>query len=169
MRSTFLATTTVFVLGLSAAALAAGGGGGGGAETTIRPAARPAAPAGDPNFVRAKAMIEARDYRGALPLLQQVVAKDSRNADAYNLMGYATRKSGDANGSLQYYNQALAIDPKHIGAHEYIGEAYLMLGRPQEAQQHLAKLDQLCVFGCNEQRMLKAAIADFKAGRKPTN
>ena len=48
-------------------------------------------------------MIEARDYKGALPLLQQVVAKDPRNADAYNLMGYATRKSGNPNGSLQYY------------------------------------------------------------------
>ena len=92
-----------------------------------------------------------------------------KNADAYNLMGYATRKSGNANGSLQYYNQALAIDPKHLGANEYIGEAYLQLDRPQEAQQHLARLDTLCTFGCTEYRMLKAAIADYKAGRKPTN
>ena len=61
-------------------------------------------------------MIEARDYRGALPLLQQVVAKEPKNADAYNLIGYATRKSGDPNGSLQYYNYALTLDPKHLGA-----------------------------------------------------
>ena len=52
-------------------------------------------------------MIEAKDYKGALPLLQQVVAKEPKNADAYNLMGYATRKSGNPNGSLQYYNHAL--------------------------------------------------------------
>ena len=114
-------------------------------------------------------MIEARNYEAALPLLQQVVAKDPRNADAYNLMGYATRKSGDANGSLQYYQQALAIDPRHIGAHEYIGEAYLMLDRPAEAEQHLARLDLLCVFGCTEYRMLKTAVANYKAGKKPTN
>ena len=114
-------------------------------------------------------MIEARNYSAAMPLLQQVVAKDSRNADAYNLMGYATRKSGDPNGSLQYYTQALQIDPKHLGAHEYIGEAYLMLDQPQQAEQHLARLDQLCVFGCTEYRTLKAAIANYKAGRKPTN
>ena len=43
-------------------------------------------------------MIEGRDYANALPLLQQVVAKDPKNADAYNLMGFATRKSGNANG-----------------------------------------------------------------------
>jgi tetratricopeptide (TPR) repeat protein len=98
-----------------------------------------------------------------------VVARDPQNADAYNLMGYATRKSGDANGSLRYYTTALQIDPKHLGAHEYIGEAYLMLDRPQEAQQHLARLDSLCLFGCSEYRMLKTAIANYKAGRKPTN
>ena len=128
-----------------------------------------AKPAGDPNYARARAMIEARDYRGAQPLLQQVVANNPRNADAYNLLGFATRKSGNPQGSLQYYTQALQIDPKHLGAHEYIGEAYLQLDRPQEAQQHLARLDSLCTFGCTEYRMLKAAIADYKAGRKPTN
>ena len=160
MRSTLLAAAAVLALGLTASAYAAGGGGGRDED---------AGTASDYYFNRAKGLIEAKDYKGAMAQLQQVVAKDPRNAMAYNLMGYATRKSGDANGSLQYYNQALSIDPKHLGAHEYIGEAYLMLGRPQEAEQHLAKLDQLCVFGCTEQRMLKAAIADFKAGRKPTN
>jgi predicted Zn-dependent protease len=138
-----------------------------GSDSTSTPAA--AKPAADPTFGRAKAMIEAKDYRGALPLLQQVVAKEPKNADAYNLIGYATRKSGDPNGSLQYYNYALTLDPKHLGANEYIGEAYLMLDRPKEAEQHLARLDSLCVFGCVEQRTLKAAIADYKVGKKPTN
>jgi tetratricopeptide (TPR) repeat protein len=150
------------IVGLSLSALAAGGGGGGGMDSV---SSKPV----DPNFAQAKAAIEARNYGAALPLLQQVVARDPRNADAYNLMGYATRKSGDANGSLRYYTTALQIDPKHLGAHEYIGEAYLMLDRPQEAEQHLARLDSLCLFGCSEYRMLKTAIANYKAGRKPTN
>ena len=136
-----------------------------GNDTSAPAAAKPA----DPTFGRAKAMIEAKDYRGALPLLQQVVAKEPKNADAYNLIGYATRKSGDPNGSLQYYNYALTLDPKHLGANEYIGEAYLMLDQMQQAEQHLARLDSLCVFGCVEQRTLKAAIANYKAGKKPTN
>src|SRR5215468_5853865 len=150
----------------ASASFAAGGGGGGGADTAA--SAFQSKPL-DPNFVRAKQMIEARDYKGALPLLQQVVAKDQRNADAYNLMGYAIRSSGDPNGSLQYYQQALAIDPRHIGAHEYIGEAYLMLNRPAEAEQHLARLDSLCIFGCSEYRMLKTAIANYKQGRRASN
>lgn len=149
------------VLCLSISAWAAGGGGGGMDNPPPKPA--------DPTYGQAKALIEARNYQAAMPLLQQVVAKDPANADAYTLMGYATRKSGDPNGSLRYYNQALSLDPKHIGAHEYIGEAYLMLGRPQEAEQHLARLDSICLFGCTEYRMLKAAIASYRAGQKPTN
>jgi len=159
----FLLSVAAMTLVFSTAALASGGGGGGESAGTS-----PAKPV-DPNFAQAKVAIEARSYAAAMPLLQQVVAKDPQNADAYNLMGYATRKSGDANGSLQYYTTALQIDPKHLGAHEYIGEAYLMLDRPQEAQQHLARLDSLCLFGCTEYRMLKTAIANYKAGRKPTN
>ena len=102
MRSTLLSAVATLSLALAATAHAAGGGGGGGESIGSTPS-KPT----DPNFARAKAMIDAKDYRNALPLLQQVVAKDAKNADAYNLMGYATRKSGDANGSLQYYNQAL--------------------------------------------------------------
>lgn len=161
MRSTLLSCVALCAFALSTAALAAGGGSGGLDSPQTKPS--------DPNYTRAKSMIEAKNYQGAMPLLKQVVAKDPKNADAYTLMGYATRKSGDPNGSLQYYNQALALDPKHIGAHEYIGEAYLMLGRPADAEQHLARLDSICVFGCTEYRMLKAAIADYKAGKKSTN
>jgi Flp pilus assembly protein TadD len=160
MRRTLILMTALVGLGASGA-LAMGG-------SSDKPAA-PAAAAVDPNFTSAKAMIEAKNYAGAMPLLQQVVAKDPKNAEAYNLMGFATRKSGDANGALQYYNTALGLDPKHLGANEYIGEAYLMLGKVKEAEQHLARLDSLCVFGCVEQRTLKQAIADFKAGKKPTN
>ena len=159
----FLLSVAATTLALSTAALAAGGGGGGGDSVGT-----PSKPV-DPAFAQAKGAIEARNYAAALPLLQQVVARDPQNADAYNLMGYATRKSGDANGSLRYYTTALQIDPKHLGAHEYIGEAYLMLDRPQEAEQHLARLDSLCLFGCSEYRMLKTAVANYKAGRKPTN
>lgn len=163
MRAILIAGIAWLALASLGPALAAGNGGGGagGHEQDTKPV--------DPNFTRAKAMIEARDYKGAMPLLQQVVAANPKDADAYTLMGYATRKSGDANGSLQYYTRALALDPKSLGAHEYIGEAYLQLDRLGEAEQHLARLDSICVFGCSEYRMLRAVITDYKAGRKPTN
>jgi tetratricopeptide (TPR) repeat protein len=158
MRSILAVSVASLVLCLSSVAHAAGGGGGG-----MVPALA------DPDFVTAKNLIDKRNYRDAFPLLQRVVTKDPNNADAYVLMGYAVRKSGDANASLQFYNQALSLDPKHIGAHEYIGEAYLMLDRPQEAEQHLARLNSICLFGCTEYKMLKTAVANYKAGQKPTN
>jgi tetratricopeptide (TPR) repeat protein len=158
MRSILATSIVSLVLGLSTGAHASGGGGGG-----MTPALA------DPDFVTAKNLIDKRNYRDAFPLLQRVVAKDPNNADAYVLMGYAVRKSGDPNASLQFYNQALGLDPKHIGAHEYIGEAYLMLDRPQEAEQHLARLNSICLFGCTEYKMLKTAVANYKAGQKPTN
>lgn len=158
MRSVLAVSAASFVLGLSAVAHAAGGGSGGMAPTLA-----------DADFVQAKNLIDKRNYRDAFPLLQRVVARAPSNADAFVLMGYAVRKSGDPNASLQFYNQALALDPKHIGAHEYIGEAYLMLDRPQEAEQHLARLNSICLFGCTEYKMLKTAVANYKAGQTPTN
>lgn len=151
---------------LAALAIAASAGGALAMGNDSQPSATAS---GDPDYGRAKAMIEAKKYGEAIPVLQQVVAKNPKNADAYNLLGFATRKSGNPQGSLQYYTTALQIDPKHLGANEYIGEAYLMLDQPQQAEQHLARLDQLCVFGCAEYRELKAAIANYKAGKKPTN
>ena len=160
MRPTVFASFAALVLGVVPPVLAAGG-----ADPPKVEAAKPA----DPAYTQAKAMIEQKNYAGAIPLLQDVVQRDPRNADAYNLLGYATRASGNPQGSLQYYTQALAIDARHLGAHEYLGEAYLMLDRPAEAEQMLARLDSMCVFGCAEYRMLKTAIANYKQGRKPTN
>jgi tetratricopeptide (TPR) repeat protein len=71
--------------------------------------------------------IDAKEYARAIPMLEEVVTRLPDNADAYNWLAYATRKNGDPAASIPLYQKALAIDPKHRGAHEYIGEAYLML------------------------------------------
>lgn len=164
MRPTVFASVAMIALCLPIATFAAGGG----ADPPRPQAVTPPTPA-DPSFAQGKAMVEAKNYAGAIPLLQRAVQNNPRNADAYNLLGYATRASGNPAGSLQYYQHALAIDSRHLGAHEYLGEAYLMLDQPAEADKMLARLDSLCVFGCTEYRMLKAAIANYKQGRKPTN
>lgn len=121
----------------------------------------------NPDFDNAKAAIAHKQYTNAMGWLQRVIAAEPNNPEAYNLMGFATRKSGNPSGSLQYYQKALSLDPKHLGAHEYIGEAYLMLDQPQRAEEHLSRLGQLCTFGCKEERELKTAIANYKKGVKP--
>ena len=130
----------------------------------------PQARAQDPSYAQAVKAIEAGQFKTAIPLLEGVVARDERNADAYNWLGYAVRKDGDAARAIPIYQKALAIDPKHRGAHEYIGEAYLMLGDLASAKQHLARLDSLCFFSCEEYRDLKKAIESFeRTGKLPTS
>src|SRR5262245_6712739 len=99
---------------------AGGGGGGGGGEASQTPA-KPE----DPDYSAGVKAINAKQYAAAIPLLQKATARDGTNADAFNMLAYATRKNGDPAGAIPIYEKALAIDPKHRGAHEYIGEAYL--------------------------------------------
>lgn len=159
-RSTSLAVVLAALSALPVLPAVAAGG------SSDRPPAAAPKPA-NPDFENAKAAIHHKQYTNAIGWLQRVIAREPNNPEAYNLLGFATRKSGDAAGSLQHYQKALSLDPKHLGAHEYIGEAYLMLDQPQRAEEHLARLDQLCTFGCREHRELKAAIANYKKGIKP--
>jgi tetratricopeptide repeat protein len=132
-----------------------GGGGGGGGSAPVPPA--------DPAYTAGVKAIERGNYAEAIRLLEGVVAKDDRNADAYNWLGYATRQSGDAAKSIALYQKALAIDPKHRGAHEYLGEAYLVLGDLPKAREHLAALNRLCFFSCEQYRDLKEAVQAYEA------
>ena len=133
--------------------LADGGGG------TERAPARPE----DPAYTAAVKAIKAGDFSTAVRLLETVVAKDGKNADAYNWLAYSIRRNGDAASAIPIYEKALAIDPQHRGAHEYIGEAYLILGDVAKAREHLARLDRLCLFPCSEYSDLKKAVQDYEA------
>jgi hypothetical protein len=57
--------------------------------------------------------------------------------------------------------------PSTGGAHEYIGEAYLVLDDLPRAKEHLRTLDSLCMFSCSEYRDLKRAVEAYeKSGGK---
>ena len=63
-----------------------------------------------------------------------------------------------------HYRLALRLDPTHRGAHETIGEAYLMDGKPAEARRHLAELERLCGNRtCEEYGDLAGAIDRYRA------
>jgi Flp pilus assembly protein TadD len=148
------------VTGLTNSARAAGGG-------DDKPAASTPAKPVDADYTAAVKAIKADKFAAAIPLLEGVVKRDATNADAYNWLAYATRKNGDPAASIPIYQKALALDPKHKGAHEYIGEAYLMLGDLPKAKEHLAGLDSLCFFSCEEYRDLKKAVEKYeKSGGK---
>jgi tetratricopeptide (TPR) repeat protein len=88
-------------------------------------------------------------------------------ADLHNELGFAHRKLRQMDKAFVHYKRALAIKPDHRGAHEYIGEAYLMVDDMAGAERHLAELRRICLLPCEEARELQQAIADYRVGRKP--
>lgn len=131
------------------------------AGTESFPTSTPAKPK-DPDYVAGKAAIEAKNWSGAITALERAVQRDPRDANAQNLLGYAYRNTGNLDAAFKHYEEALRIDPDHRGAHEYIGETYLLAGNLAKAKEHLAALDRLCTFGCDEYSDLKEAIADYE-------
>ena len=111
---------------------------------------------------QATVLVKEEAFADALPFLQKEVTNDPGNADAWNLIGFSSRKLGDYVTSEAAYDKALAINPKHKGALEYKGELYLTLGNLAGAEELLARLNKTCSFNCSEVRDLKDAIAAYK-------
>ncbi len=98
------------------------------------------------DFDTGKAAADSGDYAVAIVSLDEAVEAEPKNADAYNLLGFSHRKLGNVEKAFENYNQALAIDSKHRGAHEYIGELYLELDQLAKAEEHLDRLGRSCFF-----------------------
>ena len=114
----------------------------------------------------ARDAIKKQDWKRSLAELNLAVREEPRNADVHNLLGYTYRKQAAPNlpKAFEHYKTALSLNPKHKGAHEYVGEAYLMDKKPQEAEKHLAELEKICGNKtCEEYADLAKAIAAYKA------
>ena len=109
-------------------------------------------------FAIVNSFIGMGNYRDAITMLEQMIAAEPGDAEAHNLMGFSLRKSGDFDRALGFYQKALAIDPAHLGANEYLGELYLETGERDKAQQQLTVLEGLCGADCEEYLDLKSAM-----------
>jgi tetratricopeptide (TPR) repeat protein len=121
-----------------------------GMDSGPAPNARPV----DPDYESGKKAVEAGNWKTALDSFGRVASRDPNNADAQNYLGYVWRKSG-------------RLDPRHKGAHEYIGEAYLMVNNLPKAEEHLARLDKLCFLPCEEYSDLKKAVEQYRSAHRP--
>jgi len=141
-------------------ALLAAGDPGGAAATPERK---------DPVMEKVAAATSRQDWAGAQGVLKEALSADPNNANYHNLYAYSIRKGAnpDMNLVFKHYNEALRLDPKNKGAHEYIGEAYLMVGNVGKAKEHLGQLDKLCFFSCAEYADLKKSISEYeKTGKR---
>jgi Flp pilus assembly protein TadD len=110
-----------------------------------------------PDLTSVRAKLKAKDYASALAELRNL-AEDVQQADVYNLLGFALRKTGDVKTSLTYYTKALEMQPEHKAAREYLGELYVKTGNMEKAKEQLAVLVKLCPGGCEEREDLQKAI-----------
>ena len=103
--------------------------------------------------------IQVSDWDRAIANLNVALVAEPTNADLENWLGYAYRNKSRYDEAFQHYRAALELNPRHRGAHEYIGETYLLTGNKAKAREHLAALERICGKGCDEYRSLQNAIA----------
>ncbi|MGH8766077.1 MAG: tetratricopeptide repeat protein [Burkholderiales bacterium] len=113
---------------------------------------------------QARAAIDRKDWVRAQDLTRQALERDPRSADAHNLYAFSIRKGANPNMDLvfMHYNEALRLNPKHLGAHEYLAEAYLMTGNLAKAKELHAQLGALCNAKCEEYAALGKEITSFE-------
>ena len=102
------------------------------------------------------------NYQLSIKYLLKAAKTSPDNPDVYNLLGFSNRKLDKLEESFMYYNRALKLNPRHLGANEYIGELYLRTNNLKKAEEHLKILDDICFFGCDEYDDLKESIEKYK-------
>jgi Flp pilus assembly protein TadD len=128
--------------------------------------ANPDAATRDADYAAGKIAIEKKDWGEAVKRLQRAVVRDPDSADLHNYLGYSYRNLKQMDLAFKYYLRAIELNPRHRGAHEYVGEAYLMVNDLPGAEKHLAALREICLLPCEELGDLEKAIKGYRARSK---
>ncbi len=155
----FFITTNVFAAGSSSSG-SSGNDGGSSAKKTNYEKAVLLVKSAKKYEKKGKTEKAKKVYAKAQKLLIKSNEKKPGKADTLNYLGFTTRKLGDFENGEKYYLQGLAVDPKHKGINEYLGELYVATNRHNLAVERLGVLE-----GCNceEYDQLKAVIAGEKS------
>ena len=113
----------------------------------------------DEDYAAGRKAIVAKQWKEAIARLRKAEVRHPDHADLQNYLGYAHRNLKQFDAAFRYYKRAIELDPRHRGAHEYIGEAYLMVGDVPNAEKHLAALRAICMLPCEELTDLENAFA----------
>ena len=116
-------------------------------------------------YEKAYELVYYKKYDKSIRLLEKISKRKDlgqKKADVYNLLGFSYRKQKDPDldKAFESYIIALEADPKHLGAHEYLGELYISLGNINKANEILLKLKSIAGTDSMEYIKLKKAIND---------
>ena len=121
----------------------------------------PAKDAASADFVAGKQAVEQKQWTLAAESFKRATLQDPKNADAWNMLGYASRWAGKYAEAFNAYARALALEPFHRGANSYLGVAHVRTHDLSKARAQLAKLESLCGNkDCDEYKLLDKAIAE---------
>jgi Flp pilus assembly protein TadD len=134
-------------------------------------AALPKVQAANPNVTAGRKAIEAKDFKSAVGNLTKAVQGNPNDADAHTMLGYSYRKLGTFDKSMEHYQKALKIDSNHRSTHEYLGELYLDMNQPANAEKQLQALKKACPFfgRCAEYDDLNEAINKYKTNNSSSS
>ena len=119
----------------------------------------------DEDYAAGKRAVENKDWAEAARRFQRAELRNPDNADLQNILGFSYRNLKQYELAFKHYRRAIELDPRHRGAHEYIGEAYLMIGDLAGAEKHLVALNAICLLPCEELTDLERAIAEYRSSR----
>jgi tetratricopeptide (TPR) repeat protein len=115
----------------------------------------------NPTYAEAKTLVKSKKFDKAVVMLEELLkdSKNSSNPDILNDYAYSLRNLKQYDKAEKFYLDALKINPKHVGANEYLGELYLLTKRPEEAKK---RLEVLKTCNCEEYKELKEKIEKYK-------
>ena len=94
-------------------------------------------------------------YLKAYNKFEKAYAKNKKNADILNYLGFTLRKTGRLEEAEEFYLKGLKLDAEHLGINEYLGELYVQTGRIELAKE---RLQVLAGCNCEEYEELKELI-----------
>jgi len=89
------------------------------------------------DLVAGKADSAKKKFGKALKKFKEATDYDANYFEAWNMVGFCSRKTGDLKASFDAYQKCITIEPEYAQAHEYLGETYLMSGDVAKAKEQL--------------------------------
>jgi tetratricopeptide (TPR) repeat protein len=86
-------------------------------------------------LTQARERFAMQDYRGAVHLLDEVIASGRPFADVHHLLGLCWSMLGQAGRALEAFDRALELNSRYIEAHIHRGLVLNELGRSAEAEE----------------------------------
>ncbi|MEO8313522.1 MAG: tetratricopeptide repeat protein [Pseudomonadota bacterium] len=100
-------------------------------------------------------------FRDAREKFRKAAEADPAMKEAWNLIGYTSRRLGEYTESLKAYETALKLQPDYPEAIEYLAELYVETGRLDDAKASFAKLQKANPSYAN---VLLQSMRDWLAG-----